>query len=75
MLKGGGGGGGGAGGLRCIPLEKKSKRVSADEEDDEDDYGKRDYMYGCTYVPTLDMHTCTCLVPYMRFPVQIISAD
>lgn len=23
-----------------------------------------------TYVPTLDMHTCTCLVPYMRFPVQ-----
>lgn len=57
-------------GLRCIPLGKKPKRVSADEEDDEDDYRKRDYMYGCTYVPTLDMHTCTCLVPYMRFPVQ-----
>lgn len=24
----------------------------------------------CMYLPTLDMHTCTCLVPYMRFPVQ-----
>lgn len=57
-------------GLRCIPLGKTTKRVSADEEDDEDDYRKRDYMYGCMYVPTLDMHTCTCLVPYMRFPVQ-----
>lgn len=57
-------------GLRCIPRRKKTKRVSADEEDDEDDYGKRDYIYGCMYVPTLDMHTCTCLVPYMRFPVQ-----
>lgn len=52
------------------PRKKNSKRVSADEEDDEDDYGKRYYMYGCMYVPTLDMHTCTCLVPYMRFPVQ-----
>lgn len=57
-------------GLRYITRRKKPKRVSADEEDDEDDYRKRDYMYGYMYVPTLDMHTCICLVPYMRFPVQ-----
>lgn len=63
-------GGGGAGGCAASLERKKPKRVSADEEEDEDDHGKRDYMYGCTYVPTLDMHTCTCLVPYMRFPVQ-----
>lgn len=68
MLRGGGGGTGGV--ALHPPRKKKSKRVSADEKDDEDDYGKRDYMYGCTYVPTLDMHTCTCLVPYMRFAVQ-----
>lgn len=67
----GGGGGGGAGGCAATLERKKPKRVSADEEDDEDDdYRKRDHMYGCMYVCTLDMHTCTCLVPYMRFPVQ-----
>lgn len=72
------GGGGGTGGLRCIPLEKKnSKRVSADEEDDEDDYGKRDYMYGWMYVCTYAGHA------YMYLPgsvyavscTEIISAD